>query len=138
MSDRIFINDLSVRGIVGINPDERINPQEVVVNVEMWVDTAPAAASDNIEDAINYASISQAIRAHISEPKGDEAPKLIERMAAELMKLVFETDRRIRTAKLSVAKTEAVTAVRSVAVQIKRDRHEILGDGYPDQEGMES
>jgi len=127
MSDRVSIHDLSVRGIVGINPDERVNPQEIVVNVEMWADTAPAAESDNIEDAINYASISQGIRAHITEPDGDEAPQLIERMAAELIHLVFESDSRIKRAKLSVAKTEAVTQVRAVSVTIKRDRQEVLG-----------
>ncbi|NNL48771.1 MAG: dihydroneopterin aldolase, partial [Acidimicrobiia bacterium] len=121
------IRDLIVRGIVGINPDERINPQEIVVNVTMWADTQAAAKSDDIYDAINYASISQAIRAHISEPKADEAPLLIERMAAELVTLVFDVDPRIREVELSVAKTEAVTAVRAVDVTIKRSREEILG-----------
>ncbi|MBT8200824.1 MAG: dihydroneopterin aldolase, partial [Acidimicrobiia bacterium] len=105
MTDRIHIRDLIVRGIVGINPDERINPQEIVVNVTMWADTQAAAKSDDIYDAINYASISQAIRAHISEPKADEAPLLIERMAAELVTLVFDVDPRIREVELSVAKT---------------------------------
>ncbi|NNC42001.1 MAG: dihydroneopterin aldolase [Acidimicrobiia bacterium] len=127
MTDRIHIRDLVVRGIVGINPDERINPQEIVVNVTMWYDTQAAAKSDDIYDAINYASISQAIRAHISEPKADEAPLLIERMAAELVTLVFDVDPRIREVELSVAKTEAVTAVRAVDVTIKRSREEILG-----------
>ncbi len=127
MTDRIHIRDLSVRGIVGINPDERINPQEIVVNLTLWTDTTAAAKSDDIYDAINYASISQAIRAHISEPKADEAPLLIERMAAELVALVFDVDPRIREAELSVAKTEAVTAVRSVDVTIRRSREEVLG-----------
>lgn len=127
MTDRIHIRDLVVRGIVGINPDERINPQEIVVDVTMWYDTQAAAKSDDIYDAINYASISQAIRAHISEPKADEAPLLIERMAAELVTLVFDVDPRIREVELSVAKTEAVTAVRAVDVTIKRSREEILG-----------
>ncbi len=127
MSDRIHIRDLTVRGIVGINPDERVNPQEIVVNVGMWADTRPAAKSDDIYDAINYASISQAIRAHITEPQADEAPLLIERMAAELVELIFDIDARIQKVELSVAKTEAVTAVQAVDVTIKRTREEVLG-----------
>jgi dihydroneopterin aldolase len=30
--DRIHITDLSVQGILGIKPDERVNPQEILVN----------------------------------------------------------------------------------------------------------
>ena len=38
--DRIHIRDLSVQGILGIKPDERVNPQEILVNATLWVDTA--------------------------------------------------------------------------------------------------
>ena len=41
--DQIHIKDLVVSGIVGINPDERINPQDILVNVTMWADTRRAA-----------------------------------------------------------------------------------------------
>ena len=43
--DQILIKDLVVRGIVGINPDERVNRQDILVNVTMWADTSPAAAA---------------------------------------------------------------------------------------------
>ena len=55
--DRIHIKDLLVSGILGINPDERINPQGILVNATMWADTRPAALSDDIEDAVNYRTI---------------------------------------------------------------------------------
>ncbi|MEZ4716533.1 MAG: dihydroneopterin aldolase [Caldilineaceae bacterium] len=46
--DQVFIKNLLVRGIVGINPDERKNRQDILVNVVMWTDRA-AGASDAIE-----------------------------------------------------------------------------------------
>ena len=63
--DRIVIKDLLVRGIVGINPDERQHEQDILVNATLWADTRPAAASDAIEDAVNYRSVAKAMIAHI-------------------------------------------------------------------------
>ncbi|HHB90571.1 MAG TPA: FolB domain-containing protein, partial [Anaerolineae bacterium] len=59
--DQIFIKDLLVRGILGINPDERVNRQDILINVTLWADTRPAARSDAIDDAVNYRTISKAI-----------------------------------------------------------------------------
>ncbi len=44
MLDRIHISNLEVRGILGINPDERVTPQPIRVSVTMWVDTTPAGS----------------------------------------------------------------------------------------------
>ena len=63
--DQIVIRDLLVRGIVGINPDERTKKQDILINVTMWTDTTAAAASDDIEDAVNYRTTTKAIVAHV-------------------------------------------------------------------------
>ncbi|MCB9160247.1 MAG: dihydroneopterin aldolase [Caldilineaceae bacterium] len=63
--DQVFIRNLLVRGIVGINPDERKNRQDILVNVVMWTDTRAAGASDAIEDAVNYRTAAKAMIAHI-------------------------------------------------------------------------
>ncbi|PJF46210.1 MAG: hypothetical protein CUN48_14965, partial [Candidatus Thermofonsia Clade 3 bacterium] len=55
--DRIIIKNLLVRGIIGINPDERVNRQDIRVNLTMWADTRAAAASDDIADAVNYRTV---------------------------------------------------------------------------------
>ena len=77
--DRILIKDLSVSGIIGINPDERINEQEILVSATLWADTRPAAASDDIADAANYRTITKALIAHIEQGK----PMLVERLVQE-------------------------------------------------------
>ena len=43
------MKDLLVRGILGINPDERKNRQDILINVTLWADTRRAAASDAID-----------------------------------------------------------------------------------------
>jgi FolB domain-containing protein len=118
--DRILIKDLLVRGIVGINPDERENEQDIVVNATLWADTRPAAASDEIGDAVNYRTITKAMIAHIREG----APFLVERLAAELAELCLDTDARVREVEISVEKPGALRFARSVGVVVRRGREE--------------
>jgi len=123
--DRVFVRDLLVRGIVGINPEERVNRQDVLVNVTLWADTRPAAASDQIEDATNYRTVAKAIIAYIE----NEQPYLVEKLAADLVRLSFETDERIHAVELSVEKPGAIRFARSVGLTIYRERAEVMGDG---------
>jgi FolB domain-containing protein len=118
--DRIVIEDLLVRGIVGTKPDERANPQDIVVGVTMWVDTRPAAASDDIADTVNYRTVSKAIIAHVES--GD--PQLVERLADEIAALCLDTDERVSEVEVSVRKPGALRFARSVGVVVRRAREE--------------
>lgn len=119
--DRILIRDLLVRGVVGINPEERRNRQDILVNVTLWADLGPAAASDDIADAVNYRTITKAIIAHIE----DGAPQLVERLAADLVRLCFEQDARVQAVELTVEKPGALRFARSVGVTVYRERKEL-------------
>lgn len=121
--DRIFIKDLMVRGIVGIKPDERANRQDILVNATFWADTRAPGASDAIEDTVNYRSAAKAMIAHIETAK----PNLVEKLAADLVYLCFESDPRIEAVELSVEKPGAVRFSRSVGLTIYRTRAEVMG-----------
>jgi FolB domain-containing protein len=123
--DRIRIKDLLVRGILGINPDERSNRQDILVNVTMWADTQPAAASDAIEDAVNYKTITKAILAHVE----NGAPMLVERLVAEVARIALEKDERVQAVEVSVEKPTALRFAGSVGITIYRTRAEVLGVG---------
>ncbi len=115
--DRIHITDLVVRGIVGINPDERINKQDIRVNATLWVDTRLAAASDDIEDAVNYRTITKAIIAHIQ----DGQPMLVERLVQEIADICLSDDR-VEQAEVTVEKPGALRHARSVGITVVRSR----------------
>ena len=123
--DRVFIRDLLVRGIVGINPEERTNRQDIVVNVTLWADTHGAGASDDIADAVNYRTIAKAIIRHIEEGQ----PMLVERLVAEIAQLCCESDPRVQALEVTVEKPGALRFARSVGVTIHRSREEALGHG---------
>jgi dihydroneopterin aldolase len=116
--DRIHIRDLRVMGIIGVRPDERLDPQEILVNATLWVDTAAAAASDDIADTVNYRTVNKALIAHIEAGR----PMLVERLAQELVEVCFATDRRIRAVEMTVEKPGALRSARSVGITIHRSR----------------
>jgi D-erythro-7,8-dihydroneopterin triphosphate epimerase len=121
--DRVFIRDLLLRGIVGINPEERRNRQDIVINVTMWADTRRAGASDDIADAVNYRSVAKAIIRHVEEGE----PMLVERLVAEIARLCCECDSRVQAVEVTVEKPGALRFARSVGVTIHRTREEALG-----------
>ena len=115
--DQILIKDLVVRGILGINPDERINRQDILVNVTMWADTAAAAASDDIVDAVNYKTITKRIVKHI---EGGE-PMLVERLVQEIADICLN-DERVQKVEVTVEKPGALRFARSVGITVVRTR----------------
>jgi len=116
--DRIIIKDLLVRGIVGLNPEERSNRQDILINVTMWADTAAAARSDEIADAVNYRTVAKAIITHVES--GD--PMLVERLGQEIADICLEVDERVTEVEVTVEKPSAVRFARSVGIAITRSR----------------
>ena len=52
--DIIFLRDLKIETVVGIYDWERQIKQTVILDLEMATNVSKAAASDKIEDALNY------------------------------------------------------------------------------------
>ncbi len=116
--DRIHITNLEVPGIIGINPDERVTKQSVRVNATLWVDTMPAAVSDDIADAANYRTITKALIAHIEQGE----PFLVERIVQELVDIVLAVEPRVQAVELTVEKPGALRHAESVGITIYRQR----------------
>ena len=109
---------------MGINPDERVNPQDILVSATVWADTRPAALSDDIEDAVNYRTITKRLIAHIEQGE----PMLVERLVAELVDICFDSDGRVEAVELTVEKPGALRHARSVGITIRRTRGEGVAD----------
>ncbi|HEX9977441.1 MAG TPA: dihydroneopterin aldolase [Acidimicrobiia bacterium] len=116
--DQIVIEGLLLRGILGINPEERTSRQDVLVDVTLFVDTRPAAASDHIDDAVNYRTVTKAIIAHVE----GTSPMLVERLASEIAEICLAVDARIEEVEVEVRKPGALRFADSVGVIIHRGR----------------
>jgi len=120
VSDRIQIQDLLLRTIIGINEEERRNRQDVLINITLYADTRAAGASDDIGDAVNYRTITKRVIKRVEESSFN----LVERMAAEIAAICLE-EPRVETVDVRVEKPGALRFARSVGVEIRRTRSDL-------------
>jgi FolB domain-containing protein len=120
MTDRIYIKDLLLRTIIGINDEERRNRQDVLINIVLYADTYAAGASDDIEDAVNYRTMTKRV---IGLVEGSQF-YLVEKMAAEIAAICLD-DPQVERATVRVEKPGALRFARSVGVEIDRTRSDL-------------
>src|SRR4051794_17407585 len=61
--DKILLRGLVFYGFHGVNPEEQALGQRFRVDVTVWADLAPAAASDAVADTVSYATVYKRVRA---------------------------------------------------------------------------
>jgi len=118
--DCIHIRDLACRCIVGINPEERVKRQEVLINVTMWADLHDACASDDIAETVDYKKVKEGILAMVEA----SSYNLVERLASEIAAVCLQANR-VRRVRVVLDKPGALRFARSVAVDLTRERGEV-------------
>lgn len=116
--DQIHIRDLTCRCIVGINPEERTNLQDVIINVTLYADLREACKTDRIDDTIDYKSVKMAVLGMVEE----SSYYLVERLAERIAEVCMQQDTRVEAVRVGVDKPGALRFARSVAVEIFRER----------------
>lgn len=117
--DTVVLQDLEIWCIIGERPDERIRKQCLYVTAELSVDLAPAIASDDLHDTVDYASMSRDIRHEIINAKCC----LIER-AAGIAADVCLADKRVQSVTITVRKNGSVPHLTAAAVRIHRAQNQ--------------
>jgi 2-amino-4-hydroxy-6-hydroxymethyldihydropteridine diphosphokinase len=120
MTDKIQIQDLLLRAIIGINDEERRNRQDVLINITLHADTRAAGRSDDMADAVNYRTLTKRIIALVENSQF----YLVEKLAAEIAALCLD-DPRVERADVRVEKPGALRFARSVGVEIQRTRADL-------------
>ena len=67
--DKVFIKNLEIETIIGIYDWEREKRQRVVFDIEMAWDNAKPAGSENIDDALNYKTLSDELKDTVGSSK---------------------------------------------------------------------
>ncbi|HEY5719686.1 MAG TPA: dihydroneopterin aldolase [Gammaproteobacteria bacterium] len=115
--DTIFLRELRVETIIGIFDWERENKQTVSIDLELAADVARAAASDRIEDALDYKRVAKRISAFVAESEFQLVETLAERIAGILL-----DEFAVAWARVTVNKPGAIRGARDVGVRIERRR----------------
>ena len=114
-TDRIFIRDLLVRCIRGVEEGERREKQDVVVQVDLWVDLRKAGRSDALADSVDYSVLKRRILHATENTQYRLIEALAQRIADECLK-----DPRIKCVKVAVEKPGVLRFARTVGVEIIR------------------
>ena len=115
--DRIFLRGLTAECIIGFIDWERRVKQTVVIDLELPVDCARAAASDEVADTVDYKQIAKRVLAFIEASEF----KLVETLAHRLALLLLE-EFALQWVRLSLNKPGAIRNSRDVGVTIERRR----------------
>ncbi|MFY7064456.1 dihydroneopterin aldolase [Nocardiopsis changdeensis] len=102
MTDRIALRGLRARGHHGVFDFERREGQDFVVDAVLYLDLAPAAASDDVADTVHYGLLADRLVAIVTGEPVDLIETLAERLAAECT-----ADPRVRGVELTVHKPSA-------------------------------
>jgi dihydroneopterin aldolase/2-amino-4-hydroxy-6-hydroxymethyldihydropteridine diphosphokinase len=117
MTDRIVLQGVSARGFHGVLASEKRDGQTFVVDVVMEVDLAPAGASDDLNDTVNYAEVAGDIVALIE----GESLDLIEALAARIADRVLARPL-VEAVEVTVHKPQAPVGHPFTDVQVKVTR----------------
>lgn len=113
--DRIFLTDLRIEAVIGIWEWERAITQTVSLDLEMATDVKKAAASDSIDDALNYRDIAKQLIEFVRESEF----QLVESLAEAVARLIV-VEHGVPWVNVAVSKPGAIDGSREVGVRIER------------------
>ena len=95
----IRIKNLRLRTYIGINVDEIENKQDIIVNIRINYSADQATASDNMDDALNYRTITKKVITLVENNRFS----LLEKLTSDILAIASEHAWMLQGAKRDVA-----------------------------------
>lgn len=116
-ADVVFIEGLEIDALIGIYDWERRVRQPLVFDIEMTFDNRVSAATDSIEDTLNYKAVSQ----RVVDVVTGSSYGLVETLAEHVARVILD-EFAVQRVALKLGKPGAVRGARTVGVRIVRER----------------
>ena len=113
--DTVFIRDLEIETVIGIYDWERKIKQVISIDLDMGADIRQAAASDSIDDALNYKAVAKRLIDFVEASHF----QLVETLAERICDIILQ-EFAVPWVRLELHKPGAVSGSRSVGVIIER------------------
>jgi len=120
--DIIFLSGLTSECIIGIWDWERRVKQKIVLDLEMGADIHRAAATDHIDDTLDYKRVAKRLLQFI----GDSQFQLVETLAERIAELVI-TEFAVPWVRVRLNKQGAIRGSRDVGILIERSSKDYGG-----------
>lgn len=115
---KIKVKNLLLRTYIGFNPEELINKQDVIINIEIETEIPEKALeADEPIDIYDYKVVTKKVIAYVQEGQF----KLLEVLTKNLLTLIME-DKRVIWAKVEVDKPHALRFAESVSFEMEKHR----------------
>ena len=115
--DTVYLRGLTLETVIGVYDWEREIRQEVVLDLDVASDNRAAAATDSIEDAVDYKAMADALQARAASSSFE----LVESLAEDLAEMLIK-DFGLAWVSLRLAKPGALPGNTVVGVSIERHR----------------
>ena len=113
--DIIFLSELRIDTVIGIFDWERRIKQTVIFDVEMAADIKKAAATDHIEDTLDYKAVAKRIIQFVEESEF----QLVETLAESVAQMILG-EFKVPWVRLKLNKTGAIRGATGVGILIER------------------
>jgi len=108
---KIHLKNLRLRTIIGIKEDERKARQDVIINAMIYFDGKRAAVTDNIEDTVNYKTLTKSIIKKVE----NNSFNLLEKLSQEVLELILEI-KGVEKAEIEISKPHALRYSDSISI----------------------
>ena len=115
--DTVFIEDLRIETVIGIYDWERKIRQVVALDLEMAFDNRKPAASDRIDDTLDYKKVAKRLIAFVETSHFELVETLAERCAE-----IVQNEFGVPWLRLKLSKPGAVRGSKAVGVAIERGK----------------
>ncbi|MET0657996.1 MAG: dihydroneopterin aldolase [Steroidobacteraceae bacterium] len=120
--DKIFLSALTTECIVGIWDWERRVKQRIVLDIEMASDIRRAAATDHIDDTLDYKKVSKRVLAFVEASQY----QLVETLTEHIAKLIVQ-EFGVAWVRVRLNKQGAIRGARDVGIEIERRPEDYAG-----------
>ena len=119
--DKIIINDLKIFAFHGVNPEEKQDGQNFILDIVAEADLSVPCKTDNVDDTVSYSKMIKTIIPAFTAEKYD----LIEKAAQVVADTLLDNFSMIENVEITLKKPEAPMKCDFgfVAVRIRRERN---------------
>ncbi len=115
----IRVKDLSLRTFIGFKPHEKKYKQDVIIQLEVEVDTSMVESNDDYETEgfYDYRNMSKTVTKLVEESRYDLLEALTRRVLDEIM-----SNPLVRRARVEIEKPHALRYSRTVSVEMSAEK----------------
>lgn len=115
----LFLRNIQIDSVIGVYDWERVNPQTLLLDLDLTLPNNQAGLTDDLANAVNYADLLERLRAFAEKSER----RLIEALAEDLAGFILQ-EYAVKEVHLRLIKQGILPKVGQVGIEIVRSKQE--------------